>query len=148
MEENMTPELLAQARTMESSAALADFAKEHGLELTAEQADGLFARLHSAGELSDDELENVTGGGCGLAWLHSPKFHTGDHVLDRNDSTCGTRKSDYRGAQLIMVTCDSPYMVVKQVKLNNIGTDRLYTLQCPKCGASTVLSEGQLKRVP
>ena len=43
-------ELLTKAKSAENSAALLALAKENGMELT--------------GELSDDELENVTGGGC------------------------------------------------------------------------------------
>ena len=40
-------------------------AKENGMELTFEEAEECFARLHKSGELSDEELDNVSGGGCG-----------------------------------------------------------------------------------
>ena len=45
-------------------------AKEHGAELTAEEANTYFAQLHPAsGELSDDELDNVSGGRkCGTIY--------------------------------------------------------------------------------
>ena len=40
-------------------------AKENGIELTEESAKAYFDRLHpQTGELSDDELDNVAGGGC------------------------------------------------------------------------------------
>ena len=57
-------ELLTKAKSAENSAALLALAKENGMELTQEESDAYFAELHKTGELSDDELENVTGGGC------------------------------------------------------------------------------------
>ena len=40
-------------------------AKENGIEMTAEEAQKIFAQLHpQTSELSDDELDNVSGGGC------------------------------------------------------------------------------------
>lgn len=61
---DMTQEMLQKAKKAENSAALLALAKENGIELTQEEADAAFAQLHKTGELSDDELENVTGGGC------------------------------------------------------------------------------------
>ena len=59
-----TQELLQKAKQAENSAALLALAKENGWDMTQEEADTLFARMHGKGELSDEELENVTGG-CG-----------------------------------------------------------------------------------
>ena len=40
-------------------------AKENGVEITKEEADTYFRQLHpTSGELSDEELDNVAGGGC------------------------------------------------------------------------------------
>ena len=39
-------------------------AKENGVELTEEQAAEYFAQMHQSGELSDEGLDNVSGGGC------------------------------------------------------------------------------------
>ena len=61
---NMTQELLQKAKSAENSEALLALAKENGMELTQEEAVAYFAELHKTGELSDEELENVTGGGC------------------------------------------------------------------------------------
>ena len=50
------------AKTVEELIALA---KENGVELTDEEAGGYFAKLNPrSGELCDDELDNVSGGGC------------------------------------------------------------------------------------
>ncbi len=64
MENKLTPELLEKARTAGSPEELAALARENGYELTEESADEYFARLNKGGELSDDELDNVAGGGC------------------------------------------------------------------------------------
>ena len=60
---NLTPELIAKAKTAESAEKLFEIAKENGVELTAEEAKTYFAQLNANGAVSDDELELVAGGG-------------------------------------------------------------------------------------
>ena len=61
----MNKELLAKAKEMKTPEELMSLAKENGIELTEESAKAYFDRLHpQTGELSDDELDNVAGGGC------------------------------------------------------------------------------------
>ena len=59
----MNRELIEKAKktkTVEELSALAN-----GTDLTGEEAKSCFARLHPEnGALSDEELENVAGGGC------------------------------------------------------------------------------------
>ena len=57
-------ELLTKAKAAPSGEALFALARENGIPMTQEEADAYFTELHKTGELSDDELENVTGGGC------------------------------------------------------------------------------------
>ena len=58
-------ELIAKARTAKSPEELLALAKENGIELTEETAKMYFDQLHpKTGELDDDELDNVAGGGC------------------------------------------------------------------------------------
>lgn len=60
------PEAIEKAQTAANAKELAAFAEEYGMELTEEQAQECFDRLHPpAGEISDEELDNVAGGGCG-----------------------------------------------------------------------------------
>ena len=59
-----TPELLEKAKKAESAEALQALAKENNYDMSAEEAEAYFAKLHKSGELSDEELENVSGGGC------------------------------------------------------------------------------------
>ena len=59
-----TPEQLTKAKSAKNAEELLALAKENGMELTEEEAAKYFADLHKEGELSDDELDNVSGG-CG-----------------------------------------------------------------------------------
>lgn len=64
MENKFTPELIEKARQAKSFEELLALAKENGLELTADEARDHFEMINRSGELSDDELDNVAGGGC------------------------------------------------------------------------------------
>lgn len=55
-------ELLEKAKTAETAEELLAMAKAENIELTAEDAAKAFADLHKQGELSDEELDNVSGG--------------------------------------------------------------------------------------
>ena len=59
-----TKELLEKAKTAQTAEELAAMAKEAGVALTREEAEKYFADLRKTGELSDEELDNVAGGGC------------------------------------------------------------------------------------
>ena len=62
-ENKMTKEVLKAAKGTGSVEELQKLAKENGMELDAVQAEEMYARLHPVTqELSDDELDNVTGG--------------------------------------------------------------------------------------
>lgn len=61
-----TPEMMNKAKTAQSASELMHMAHESGMEMTADEAQKYFDMLHpAAGELSDEELDNVSGGGCG-----------------------------------------------------------------------------------
>ncbi len=58
-------ELLAKAKAAKSPEELLALARENHVEMTEESAKAYFDQLHpQTGELSDDELDNVAGGGC------------------------------------------------------------------------------------
>ena len=79
---NVSKELLEKAKAAKSAEELLALAKNEGIELTAEQAAKAFAELNKTGELSDEELDNVSGG-CGRDYEPSgetPKFHVGDRL--------------------------------------------------------------------
>ena len=64
MENKLTPEVLEKAKLAKSPEEILALAKENGAELTEESAKAYFDQLHKTGELTDDELDNVAGGGC------------------------------------------------------------------------------------
>ena len=79
---NITKELLEKAKTAKTAEELLAMAKAENIELTEEQAKEYFATIHASGELSDEELDNVSGG-CGRDYEPSgetPKFHVGDRL--------------------------------------------------------------------
>ena len=64
MKMNITPELIESAKKAKSIEELLTLAKENGFELSEEEAKAYYEQFHKTGEMSDDELDNVAGGGC------------------------------------------------------------------------------------
>ena len=61
----MSKELLAKAKEAKTPEELMAFAKENNMEMTEESAKAYFEQLHpKTGEITDEELDNVSGGGC------------------------------------------------------------------------------------
>lgn len=59
-------ELIEKARLAKSVSELLTIAEENDAYLTEEEAAAYYAKLNpTQGEISDDELGNVSGGGCG-----------------------------------------------------------------------------------
>ena len=74
----LTREMMEEAKTAKSMQELLEMAKAENIELSAEEAEKAFAELHKTGELSDDELDNVSAG-CYESG-DTPKFSVGQHV--------------------------------------------------------------------
>ncbi len=73
----MNNELIAKAKQAKTPEELMTLAKENGIELTEESAASYFEQLNpKTGELSDDELDNVAGGGC-----HSDNGYLNTHQI-------------------------------------------------------------------
>lgn len=63
---NLTPEMIEKARNCGSVEELMALAKENGVEMDLAEARACYSRIHpKAGVLADEELEGVSGGGCG-----------------------------------------------------------------------------------
>lgn len=80
----LTKELVAKAKEAKTSEELMALAKEDGIDMTEESAALAFEQLNSkTGELSDSELDNVSGG-CGGGYdagRPHPQFAVGETVL-------------------------------------------------------------------
>ena len=74
---NISKELFEKAKQAKTAEELLELAKAENIELTEEQAKEYFATIHASGELSDEELDNVSGGCSPSA---PPKYHVGDYV--------------------------------------------------------------------
>ena len=59
-----TPEQLEKAKAAKNAEELFALAKGNGITLTEEEAKKYYDEWHKEGELADNELANVSGGGC------------------------------------------------------------------------------------
>lgn len=91
MENGFSQELMEKAGKAESVEELLALAKENDVELSKEAAEEYFAKMNKTGELSDEELDNVAGGGCGSKQYipQCPKCHAGEESLEYMDYTIG-----------------------------------------------------------
>lgn len=121
-------EIIEKAKSAESVEELLEIAKANNVEITAEDASAYFAQLNPrCGELADDELDNVAGGGCsstangGLAPAE-PQLCAGQKVyLKEPGHTFGS-------CYCQNPTCASPvFWIEKQIDAEK------YLLQCNGC---------------
>lgn len=82
---NLTNEMIQKAKEAKSAQELLALAEENGVEMTEQEAIERFEALNAlSGELSDDELDNVAGGGCGSKKKDNTPpslFNVGDLVV-------------------------------------------------------------------
>ena len=62
MENVKIRELLEKLQAAKSAEELIEMAKAEGVEIPADKAEELFAKLNADGEISDDDVENIAGG--------------------------------------------------------------------------------------
>ena len=86
-------EMIEKAKTAKTAEELLEMAKAENVELTEEQAAKVFEEVNKAGELSDEELDNVSGGCAGPYQSgDTPLFNSGDRVKYRKKiryANCG-----------------------------------------------------------
>ena len=89
---NISKELSEKAKQAKTAEELLSMAKAEHIELNAEQAAKAFAELKRSGELADEELDNVAGGGCGDPETPGePKFNVGNQVYYLETKPVGPR---------------------------------------------------------
>lgn len=87
---NLSVNQIKHARLAADPEALLDLARAEGIAMTAEEARDCFAKLHPpAGELADDELDAVSGGGCGNSAATPYPVGTCVGIIDSRSSTAG-----------------------------------------------------------
>ena len=83
--EKFDNELLEKAKQAKSVEELLELAKANSMPMTEDEAKIAYARLHpTSGEVEDDELDNVSGGGCGQQQQY-------DYPPDGTTVTCKSR---------------------------------------------------------
>ena len=94
---NFTQEQLTKARQAKSAEELLTYAKEISYPLTEEEAKHYFEQWHKEGALADEELDNVSGGGCQSNVYISDTDHSFCHnyVHRSNGETFSERGSRY-----------------------------------------------------
>jgi DNA-directed RNA polymerase subunit RPC12/RpoP len=82
---NFSDELISKAKEAKSVEDLLVLAKENNVELTEEEAQDYFTQLNQkSGELPDEELDNVVGGGCDFTEYNSiPVPQASDTIPNR-----------------------------------------------------------------
>ena len=98
----MSKELLAKAKEAKTPEELMAFAKENNMEMTEESAKAYFEQVHpKTGEITDEELDNVSGGGC----------HNGGRLVVSVMHCCDEWRCKDDGSQYyeygIMVCCNT-----------------------------------------
>ena len=109
-------ELIEKAKTAKTAEELLAMAKAENIELTEEQAAKAFAELNKAGELSDEELENAAGGGCGDSNKSgdTPKYSVG-----QRGCTCVGPNKVYYVIEEVLPKVDGTY----QYRIRYEGSD-------------------------
>ena len=62
MENKEMQELLEKLKAAKSVEELVEIAKANGVEISADKAEELFAKLNAEGEISDEDVDNIAGG--------------------------------------------------------------------------------------
>lgn len=95
-------ELILKAKAVQNSEELLALAKENGVELTEESAAAYFEQLNKKGELTDDELGNVSGGGChhNGALVVTPLGYCSEWTCGECGSGAEWREKDINGVML------------------------------------------------
>ena len=79
-----TTEQMNKAKSAKTAEELLALAKASGIEMTEEQAKTYFAALNKQGELTDDELNSVAGGGKGDPEPPPAKYWVGQTLYTKD----------------------------------------------------------------
>ena len=111
-----TNEIIEKVKTAKSAEELLEMAKSENIELTEEEAAKVFEELNKSGELSDEELDNAAGGGCGDSNKSgdTPKYSVG-----QRGCTCVGPNKVYYVIEEVLPKVDGTY----QYRIRYEGND-------------------------
>ena len=112
----ISKELLEKAKQAKTAEELLEMAKTENINFTAEEAAKAFAELNKSGELSDEELDNAAGGGCGDSNKSgdTPKYSVG-----QRGCTCVGPNKVYYVIEEVLPKVDGTY----QYRIRYEGSD-------------------------
>ena len=112
----ISKELIEKAKTAKTAEELLEMAKAEHIELTEEEAAKVFEELNKSGELSDEELDNAAGGGCGDSNKSgdTPKYSVG-----QRGCTCVGPNKVYYVIEEVLPKVDGTY----QYRIRYEGSD-------------------------
>ena len=112
----ISKKLLEKAKQAKTAEELLAMAKAENIELTEEEAAKAFAELNKSGELSDEELDNAAGGGCGDSNKSgdTPKYSVG-----QRGCTCVGPNKVYYVIEEVLPKVDGTY----QYRIRYEGND-------------------------
>ena len=140
---NISKELTEKAMQAKTAEELIEMAKAENIELTEEEAAKALAELHKAGELSDEELENVAGSSLdtpdrsyerrkACRWDadgNATHWYAFDYATRRIDvivyftcPKCGGMLHEGFGYKLFCDPCDTSY----NDYFDNVGVHKIY----------------------
>ena len=111
-----TNEIIEKVKTAKSAEELLAMAEAENIELTEEEAAKVFEELNKSGELSDEELDNAAGGGCGDSNKSgdTPKYSVG-----QRGCTCVGPNKVYYVIEEVLPKVDGTY----QYRIRYEGSD-------------------------
>ncbi len=86
-------ELLTEAKKCTTASEIAELATKNGITISEEEANEIFENFNKTGEMKDDELDNVAGGGCGSTPTKCPKCKSGN--ISKKNEQCFTHYHCY-----------------------------------------------------
>lgn len=131
-------EVLEKAKSAESVEDLMRIAEENSIVLDRERAEEYFDKLNPPmGEIDDDEIDSVTGGGCGGKLdtnlnlnVGADELYTGRKVYLRNEGHCFGASSNYKPS----IYCLKPGCYSKTFHIiKKVSDDGKYLIGCNNC---------------
>lgn len=108
-------EFIKSAKSAKTYQELYSLARESGMEISEENAKMYFEQLHKTNELTDDELDNVVGGGCYysdgrliVTDLNSCDNYVASLAYRNSPSAHGCAYCKYRVHEHGLCLCDHP----------------------------------------
>lgn len=129
-------DFIQDAKRAESPEELRVLLEKNGVDITANEVSAYFNKLNpKKGEMEDDELDSVSGGGCSKKSTFNPfsrdsGWLEGDQVYLINEGHCSGGASDYKPSRYCSNrNCSrNSYKIVKRID------DTMYLIECMGCG--------------